>query len=299
MSARVPTATANLHSEQPRSAPATRYGMLLVATVMHADMLALKLILTPLLIGAASLAGRRWGPAVGGWFVGLPLTSGPIALFLALDHGVDFAAAATVGSLAGALAEAVFCLAYAAGARAGWPAALAAATLAFAAAATLVQRAALPLSAATACAFVALLGALALMPRPRATAVPPPPPAWDLPARMVITTALVLAITGAAVTLGPRLSGVLATFPVYAAILTVFAHRASAAAAVQVLRGLLLGLFAFAAFFVVLGVSIGPLGVAAGFALATAAALAVQAGSLAIVVAAPESGRLGRILARR
>jgi hypothetical protein len=35
------------------------------------DTLALKLVLTPTLIGAASLAGRRWGPAVSGWLVGL------------------------------------------------------------------------------------------------------------------------------------------------------------------------------------------------------------------------------------
>jgi hypothetical protein len=116
---------------------------------------------------------------------------------------------------------------------------------------------------------------------------------------MIITTVLVLAITGAAEALGPRLSGVLATFPVYAAILTVFAHRAGAAAAVQVLRGLLLGLFAFAGFFVVLGILIEPLGVAAGFALATVAALVIQGGSLALVVAAHDSGRLGRILAGR
>lgn len=266
---------------------------------MAPDTLVLKLVLTPLLIAAASLAGRRWGPGVGGWFVGLPLTSGPIALFLALDHGAGFAAAAAVGSLTGALAEAVFCLAYAATARAGWPGALTAATLAFALAAALVQRAALPPAAAAVCAFAALVIALALMPRRRATAPPAPPPAWDLPARMVITTALVLAITGAAATLGPRLSGVLATFPVYAAILTIFAHRASTAAAVQVLRGLLLGLFAFAGFFVALGASIEPLGVAAGFALATTAALAIQGGSLALVVATPESGRLGRILAGR
>jgi len=263
------------------------------------DTLVLKLALTPLLIAAASLAGRRWGPAVGGWFVGLPLTSGPIALFLALDHDAGFAAAAAVGSLTGALAEAAFCLAYAAVARAGWPRALAAATLTFALAAALLQRASLPPAAAAVAAFAALVLALALMPRRRASAPPPPPPAWDLPARMVITTALVLAITGAAATLGARLSGVLATFPVYAAILTVFAHRASAAAAVQVLRGLLLGLFAFAGFFVVLCALIEPLGIAAGFTLATAAALAIQGASLAIVVAAPDSGRLGRILAGR
>lgn len=266
---------------------------------MHADTLVLKLVLTPLLIAAASLAGRRWGPAVGGWFVGLPLTSGPIALFLALDHGVGFAAAAAVGSLAGALAEAAFCVVYAVAARRGWPTSLAAATIAFAAVAAVLQATGLSLVLTAACALASLALALALMPRGSAPAAPPAPPAWDLPARMIITTALVLLITGAALALGPRLSGVLATFPVYAAILTVFAHRASAAAAIQVLRGLLLGLFAFAGFFVVLGTLIEPLGVAAGFALATAAALAIQGGTLALVLTTPESGRLGRILARR
>ena len=47
------------------------------------DTLVLKLVLTPTLIGTASLAGRRWGPAVSGWLVGFPFTSAPVALFLA------------------------------------------------------------------------------------------------------------------------------------------------------------------------------------------------------------------------
>src|SRR3989442_15269573 len=131
---------------------------------MHADTLVLKLVLTPLLIAAASLAGRRWGPAVGGWFVGLPLTSGPIALFLALDHGARFAAAAAVGSLAGALAEGAFCGAYAATARAGWPAALAAATLAFAAVAALLPRGVVPLVGTSVGAPVAGAGGPLLVP---------------------------------------------------------------------------------------------------------------------------------------
>jgi hypothetical protein len=266
---------------------------------MHADTLLLKLVLTPLLIAAASLAGRRWGPAVSGWFVGLPLTSGPIAFFLALEHGVDFAAAAAAGSLAGALAEVAFCIAYARMAPRGWPAALAAATVAFAVVAAILQRAALSLVVTAVCVCVALAVTLARLPRRAAASVGAAPPAWDLPARMIITTVLVLLITGGARELGPRLSGVLATFPVDAAILAVFAHRASAAAAGQVLRGLVLGLFAFAGFFVVLGGLIERVGVAAGFALATAAALLIQGGSLALVLRSAESGRLGRILAGR
>jgi len=244
--------------------------------------LALKLVLTPALIAAASIAGRRWGPAVSGWVVGLPLTSGPIAFFLALERGTSFAAAAALGSLAGAIAEAAFCVAYALGARAGWPTALTAASVTFAVVAAALQRPALSLLGLALVTFVTLMLVLRFLPRTGVTAVPVPPSRWDLPARMVIATALVLAITESAPVLGPRLSGVLATFPVYAAILTIFAHRAGPAPAVAVLRGLLLGLFAFAGFFVVLGALIERTGLAVAFAAAIVSALAIQAGSFGI-----------------
>src|SRR4051812_50147219 len=83
------------------------------------ETLLLKLIVTLLLIGAASFAGRRWGETVSGWFIGLPLTSGPVCWFLALEQGTGFAAAAARGCLAGAAAEAGVCLAYGVGARKG------------------------------------------------------------------------------------------------------------------------------------------------------------------------------------
>jgi hypothetical protein len=248
------------------------------------DTLALKLALTPVLIAAASLAGRRWGQAVGGWLVGLPLTSGPVAFFLALEHGAGFAAAVALGALAGALAEAAFCVAYGWSARRGGPAALGAASAAFALVALGLQRVAWPLPVLAIVAVGTLLVALRLM-QPHVGAVAStPPPRWDLPARMVVTTALVVGLTELAPVLGPRLSGVLAAFPVYAAILTVFAHRAGPAPAVEVLRGLLLGLFSFAGFFVVLSGLIERLGVAGGFVAAIAAALTIQAASLAFVV---------------
>jgi hypothetical protein len=112
---------------------------------------------------------------------------------------------------------------------------------------------------------------------------------------MIVATLLVVGITEAAPVLGPRLSGVLGAFPVYAAILTVFGHRGGPASAVQVLRGLLLGLFAFAAFFLVLGLLIERAGIAPAFAAATAATLAVQAGSLGLVLRSPRhlGGRAG------
>src|SRR5260370_28311921 len=83
------------------------------------DILVLNLVATPLLIGMASLAGRRWGETISGWFIGLPLTSGPVCFFLAVEQGRSFAAAAARGCLAGAAAEAGVCPASASAARPG------------------------------------------------------------------------------------------------------------------------------------------------------------------------------------
>lgn len=248
--------------------------------------LALKVIVTPVLILAASLAGRRWGEAVGGWIVGLPLTSGPVCFFLALDQGTGFAAGAGVGCLAGAAAEAGFAIAYGQVSRCGgWPAALAAASVAFFAAVAVLSRAALPLWPLVALVCAALCLALWLMPRlDGGGRAMPAVPRWDIPARVVVATSLVLGITALAPFLGPRLSGLVATYPAFAAVMATFSHRARGpAAGLQVLRGLMTGLFAFVGFFAVLSLTLPPFGIAVGFAAATAIALAVQAGSLVVL----------------
>ena len=183
------------------------------ASLDGVETLPLKLTVTPLLILAASLAIRRWGEIVGGWFVGLPLTSAPVCFFLCLDQGVGFAAATCLGSLAGAASEAGFGLAYSQTARrAGWPLALTAGSLAFAVCALAFDLAGLSLLPVTAVAVVALTGALRLMPRLGESATTlSRRPRWDIPARMVVATALVLGLTTLAPYVGPRLSGLLAT----------------------------------------------------------------------------------------
>ena len=163
------------------------------------DNLTLKLVVTPALIGAATLAGRRWGQSIGGWLVGLPLTTGPVAFFIALDHGEAFAAAAVVGSLAGAVAEVAFSLAYGWSAlRCRWPAALLAGTAAYAAVAALVQGLALGAFALFVLVVVALAVSLRLMPRGAAGGASVVAPRWDLPARMVLATTVVLVLTALA-----------------------------------------------------------------------------------------------------
>jgi len=248
-----------------------------------AGALALKLVLTPVLIGAASLAGRRWGSALSGWLVGIPFTSAPIALFLALESGPSFAATASAAIMAGAISQAVFCLAFAWTARrAGWPQSLVAATTGFAVA-TLALSFVAPVAGAFVVVIIVLVVSLFLMP-----AESPRPgtqstfPRWDLPARMLVATAFVVALTAAAPRLGPRLAGLIAPFPIYGAVLAAFAYRMQGpAASIAVLRGLLLGLFAFACFFAVLSTLLER-DIALAFAAAILAAAIVQSGALVV-----------------
>ena len=250
---------------------------------MAVPILALKLILTPLLIGGASLAARRWGPAIGGWLVSLPLTSGPVTFFLALDHGAAFAATAVVGSLMGLVAITGFTLAFAAGlVRSGPRAGILLATTAFATVALLVQPVLdAPVGILLLVVLAALAVALRLLPVSGARRAAAPHPAWDLPARVAIGTGLVVGLTTIAPLLGPHTSGIVATFPVYVSILALFTHRQEGVpGALDVLRGLLLGLFGTAAVMLVLAVALVPLGIGPAFAIALALTLAIQAVAL-------------------
>lgn len=247
------------------------------------DILILKIVITPLLIAAASLAGRRWGPAVSGWLVGLPLTSGPITLFLALSHGTAFAAAAAAGVLAGTMSQAAFCLAYGyTGRRHNWPLALLAGCVAFAIATMALQHLTLHLVPLFFIVVATLLITLWLLPQgSKDVSRTEAPPRWDLPVRMVVATVFVVGLTEIAPALGPNLTGLLAPFPLYAGVLAIFAHRTQGpGAAIRVLRGLQVGLFAFASFFLLLGLLLDSAGITLAFALAIAVALAVQGSTL-------------------
>ena len=237
-----------------------------------------------MLIATASLAGRRWGHAVSGWLVGIPFTSGPITLFLFLDHGAAFATNAAVGSMLGIFATIAWAVAYCAlaGRGAGLLTCVLAGLAMFALVGTAVRELAIGPLALYMALVVVLLVTIRLTP-PSSTHDDVQLPWWDLPARMILATALVLTITGSATVLGPRLAGLLATIPLYASILAGFGHTLlGPRAAIDVWRGLLFGLFGFGAFYLMLGLFVEPLGLAA-FALAIAAALVMQAVTLRVM----------------
>lgn len=243
-----------------------------------ASSLVFKVVVTPILVGLASSAGRRWGPAVSGWLVALPLTAGPVVFFLAIDHGPRFATSAALGSLAGGIAQPAFCLGYGWSARRlSWPPALMAGSIAFGAVAALMHGANLRVVPLFLAVVLVLAATLYLMPRTVAGAPLVPAPHWEIPMRMLTATVVLLSLTSAATVLGPTLSGILATLPVYAATLATFGHRLEGwQSAIQVLRGLLYGLFGFAVFFLTLAILISRTAIAPAFLAAAAVGLAVQ-----------------------
>jgi hypothetical protein len=246
--------------------------------------LLLKLILAPALIGLVSLAGYRWGPAVAGWLLGLPLNSGPILVFLLLEQGPGFAADAARGCLLGILAWAAFCVAYArCCVKMSWWWCTLIGWMAYFVAAVVL----LPLHTNLwwTFALVALVLAIVLLtfPKPAQLDSPSGRPKHEIWLRMATATAMIAGLTSVARMLGPTRSGILSAFPAYTTILAVFSHRQGAASAVSVLRGVSAGLYTAATFFVVLSLGLQYLGGAASFALAAAAALLVQGISLAYV----------------
>ena len=244
--------------------------------------LILKLTLLPALIGLLSLAGRRWGPTVAGFLVALPLTSGPVILFLALEQGPAFAARAAQATILALISLAAYCVVYARLARhASWFLCLMAASAVFFVFTLILERLTISLPSSFMVAAVALALALYLLPDDVPRTEPSKSPAWEIPMRMLSAAAVVVTLTAVAHSLGPRLSGLLTPFPVAAGIMGGFTHHFEGpAAAVRLLRGLLAGLFAFALCFLIIALTLESWGLARSFGVAFLATALLQGASL-------------------
>jgi len=215
----------------------------------------LKLILVPALIGAITLAGRRWGPSVAGWLSGFPIVTGPILLFVALEQGPQFASVTAAGALAGGLAWMSFALSYAwAATRMHW----------FLTLIVILVAAAV------------LLGP-SLFPRLTQPIGRVVSSYVELFARMIAGGLLTVAVTHMSPVLGPKFSGLFAVFPVMGIVLAAFSHRASGNIfTIHLLRSMVYGFYGFTAFCLIVTLSLPAIGITAGFLLALGCSLAVH-----------------------
>lgn len=244
-----------------------------------------QLLLAPLCVVGVSLAGRRWGVAVGGILGGLPVVAGPILVVLTLVHGRSFGAEAAAGTLLGLAALTLFVVVYGRMAERIGPApTLLAGWLAFLTGVAVLRLFDPPAGASLILVAVAFAAGLLLLPAPMATAAAvSAPPWWDLPARALAAMSLVVALTAASGALGPSLSGLLAPFPVVTSVLAVFTHVHGGPDQVRILlRNFLTGFYGFAIFCFVLSIGLDTLSGPAAFSVAVMAALAVQAAIFAL-----------------
>ncbi len=249
------------------------------------DVMAAKILLSPLCVVSVTLAGRRWGMGVAGMLGGLPVVAGPILLVETLLHGAAFGADAAAGALLALAALTAFVVVYGraagnlgpiASAFCGWSAFLfGILVLSF-----VQPPPAISLIFVGACFAI---GLRLLPPAEGPVAAGAAPPRWDLPARAGAALLLVLGLTAVSGALGPHLSGLLAPFPIITSVLAVFTYaHAGTDQVVLLLRSFLLGFYGFAAFCFVLAISLPDFSTAAAFGVATAAALIVQSATLVL-----------------
>jgi hypothetical protein len=243
---------------------------------MHQSVL--HVLLASALVGASTLAARAWGERIGGVVSAFPVIVGPVLLIEAQTQGTAFAAKAAAGTLLGLAALSGFAVVYARAARVlGWRMSL---TLAWAAAAgigAVVAASGVSPLAGPPVAALSLVIAYRALPSGEIGRHPRLAPRWDLPVRMAVTSTLVLALVAAAQRLGPTVGGILAALPTLASVLAAFTHhQQGAAAAAELLRGMLHGMAGFLVFCLLVALLVGRAGIPSAFAAAVVGALGVQ-----------------------
>ena len=213
--------------------------------------LCIKVLLVPFLVTAVSLTARRFGPRVGGFVATIPIVAGPLILVIALEQGVVFARFASLGALQGLLSVLAFSLVYGFSCRRlFWWQALLLSWGAFAACTTLFAIAHIESLPAFSLVLLSTVGAsYALRSLSSAECAPSYSPLL-LVERLFASVFLVLFVSALSVALGPKVSGLLAPFPIVGSILCTFTHRQEGYSGVRrLLVGYVDGLYGYAVFF--------------------------------------------------
>lgn len=240
-------------------------------------LLAVKALAAPALMAMCAFASTRWGAAVGGWLLGLPLVSGPVSYFLLVQHGSRFAESAARGTLLGMVGTGVFCVGYALSSRgrAWWQSLLISGGASISVTVALTR---LHPDLVSALLFaVVFLGLMAVVVgRPEHDAAVPSAKLHVLFVRMAVASAVVVGVTLASTELGSQISGTLTAIPVISAIMAVSTHRAAGSDSVRgLMRGAVAGLWGGAAFFAVVALLVTGSAPAVTYLAATCAAALV------------------------
>ncbi len=235
--------------------------------------LIVKMAVTAAFVVGATVAAERAGPLVGGLVSTLPLGSGPVYVFLALDHGAPFISAGAIDSLATNNVNVIFALSYVLLAqKRSLVVSLSLALALWGALAWSVH--AVHWTFAAAClANVAVLAVCITLARSlRHVAIPPVRTYWtDLALRAAMVATLVGIVVSLSFRIGPSGSGVLAVFPIILiSVILILHRRVGGKPTAAVMANAVTGLVGFAFACVALHFAAAAFGSAIGLSLALA-----------------------------
>jgi len=203
------------------------------------SILLLRLLLTPTLVVLVSYIQKRWGHAIGGRVIGLPLSTAPFLILIYLMDGASQTANAAHGVVAGQIAVVSYCYVFAyVSWRKAWPIALLGGWLiASLADLTLVRLANTWLVGV----IVVLVSATAIRfwPKPQTEDQSIRVPQWwETPMKAIVAGTLVATLTQVKDVIGVQAAGVLASMPVILSVLAPTTVRTYGPSAVsELLRG--------------------------------------------------------------
>ncbi len=213
---------------------------------MGLALLPLKMALAASVVVSCSLLAERAGPLMAAMIATLPISLGPVLVFLALDHGPAFIAGAALGTMNANATHASFVLSYVLLAqRHGVVVSLGGALAIWTVLLLGLRSMALSVVPLTVLTILALSLVHRLV-RPYLKVRAKPPAGisrYAIPIRAACVAALVGIVTGLSERVGPQWSGILAGLPIILSSLIIILHtRAGGPAAAAVIGSSALGL---------------------------------------------------------
>lgn len=227
-------------------------------------LLLMKMAVAAAIVVSCSLLAERSGPLLAAMIATLPISAGPVYVFLALDHDAAFISAGALGSMNSNLANAGLSLVYVLLAqRFGTVISLGAGLATWFLLVSGLQALAVPFALMLLVTLVVFL-ILHRIVRPYLAARPaitPRRPWYAIPLRAAAVAILAGTVTTISTRVGPAWSGVLATFPiVLSSLIAILQPRIGGPASAAVIANGALGLLGFGFALALVHVTAVPLG---------------------------------------
>jgi hypothetical protein len=238
--------------------------------------LIVKMAVTAAFLLAATITAERAGPLVGGLVATLPISAGPVYVFLALDHDAQFISQAALGSLGTNVINVVFAVTYTLLAqKKSLAVSISGAYLVWLVLSYFFGGAHWPLALAlTVNAAVIGLSMWIVHPFRHVRVLAVQPRWYDLLVRAGMVAALVGVVVTLSFTIGPSLSGSLAVFPIVLTSLMIILHRRiGGPATAAVMANTIVGFGGFTIALIALHLAAEPLGSPLALTLALAVSI--------------------------